>query len=116
MFNEAASYRKREGRDQAIVTLTDKKTKVRRDYYLGPYDSPESKQLYYRLVAEWESSGGKLPACPNDRSRNAQQILTIDELSLAYWRHCEGYYLTRPQGWCRIILPPTASGGGAERA
>ena len=49
------SYRKRDDRDQAIVTLTDKKTKVRRDYYLGPYDSAESRQLYFRLLAEWES-------------------------------------------------------------
>ena len=49
------AYRKRDDRNQAIVTLTDRKTKVRRDYYLGLYNSAESRQMYYRLLAEWES-------------------------------------------------------------
>ncbi len=38
------SYRKRSGYDQAIVTLTDSVTKRRRDYWLGEYNTPESRE------------------------------------------------------------------------
>jgi hypothetical protein len=58
------AYRKRSDRNQALLTLTDRKTKARRDYYLGDYNSPESKQLYYRLLAEWESLGYRLTCSP----------------------------------------------------
>ncbi len=37
------SYRQRKGYDQAIVTLTDSVTRYRKDYWLGPYGSPESR-------------------------------------------------------------------------
>ncbi|MCE7967886.1 MAG: hypothetical protein DYG94_03965 [Leptolyngbya sp. PLA3] len=37
--------------DQAIVTLTDSATKRRRDYWLGEYGTPASRELYYRLIA-----------------------------------------------------------------
>ena len=37
------AYRKRSGYDQAIVTLTDAVTKRRRDYWLGEYGSPASR-------------------------------------------------------------------------
>ena len=53
------SYRHRKGYDQAIVTLTDSVTEYRKDYWLGPYGSPESRELYHRVLAQWES--GFLP-------------------------------------------------------
>ncbi len=105
MSNETLpSYRKREDRDQAIVTLTDRKTKVRRDFYLGPYGSPESKQLYHRLLAEWESSGHTLPAHPGPQAIDAEQRLTISELTLAYWRHCESYYRSQEAECIKVAL------------
>jgi hypothetical protein len=36
------TYRIRGGYDQALVTLTDARTKKRRDYWLGPALSPET--------------------------------------------------------------------------
>ena len=55
------SYRQRKGYDQAIVTLTDSVTRYRKDYWLGPYDSSESRELYHRVLAQWESGGRRLP-------------------------------------------------------
>ena len=59
------TYRRRPGYDQAIVTLTDARTKKRKDYWLGPFDSPESRELYHCIIAEWEANGRRLPAAPN---------------------------------------------------
>jgi hypothetical protein len=30
-----------------------------RDHYLGKYDSPESREKYHRLVAEWLNGSGQ---------------------------------------------------------
>jgi integrase len=98
------AYRKREDRDQAIVTLTDKKTKVRRDYYLGPYDSAESRQLYFRLLAEWESSDRTLPAHPDEESRRRENQFTVSELALAYWKHCDSYYRSQESQCIKVVL------------
>ena len=45
------SYRKRSGYDQAIVTLTDSVTKRCRDYWLGKYNTLESRECYHRVIA-----------------------------------------------------------------
>ena len=55
------SYRKRKDRNQALVTLTDAVTKRRRDYWLGEYGTPASRERYHRLIAEWEANGRRLP-------------------------------------------------------
>lgn len=55
------SYRKRAGYEQALVTLTDSVTKKRRDYWLGPHGSNESREMYHRIIAEWEANGRRLP-------------------------------------------------------
>lgn len=54
-------YRQRPGRTQALVTLTDAVTKKRRDYWLGEYGTPESRELYYQVIAEWEARGRRFP-------------------------------------------------------
>lgn len=46
------SYRKRAGRTQALVTLTDSVTRQRRDYWLGEHGTPESRERYHRVLAE----------------------------------------------------------------
>ncbi len=58
------AYRKRiiRGREVAIVTLSDVVTKRRRDFYLGLYGTPESRERYACLLAQWESGGRRLPA------------------------------------------------------
>ena len=55
------SYRSRAGYSHALVTLTDSVTGKRRDYWLGPHGSPESREAYHRVLAEWEASGRRFP-------------------------------------------------------
>ena len=40
--------------DVAFVELNGKR------HYLGDYNTPESKQRYHRLLAEWSANGGRL--------------------------------------------------------
>lgn len=49
------SYPQRKGYTQAIVTLTDSATGKRRDYWLGEFGSPASRESYHRLIATWEA-------------------------------------------------------------
>ena len=58
------AYRRRSGYGQALVTLTDSASGKRRDYWLGPYGTPASRELYYRLLAEYEALGRRLPPRP----------------------------------------------------
>ena len=55
------TYRKREGRSQALVTLTDSVTKRRRDFWLGEHGTAGSRELYHRVIAEWEANGRRFP-------------------------------------------------------
>ena len=55
------SYRSRAGYSHALVTLTDSATGKRRDYWLGPHGSPESREAYHRVLAEWEANGRRFP-------------------------------------------------------
>lgn len=54
------AYRQRKGYDQALVTLRDAVTKRARDYWLGPYNTPQSRELYCRVIADWEANGRRL--------------------------------------------------------
>ena len=55
------AYRSRAGYAHALVTLTDSATGKRRDYWLGPHGSPESREAYHRVLAEWEANGRRFP-------------------------------------------------------
>ena len=61
MSRNYPSYRVRPDKNLAVVTLTDSLTGKRRDYYLGEYDSPESRERYHQLIAAWDRSNGQLP-------------------------------------------------------
>lgn len=77
-------YQLHKASGQAVVTLDG------RDFYLGEYNSPESKMEYNRLVGIWQVNGRRLP---NDILSSAgADSLTINELFLAYWQHAEAYY------------------------
>ena len=58
---KAPGYRKRQGYSHALVTLTDSATGKRRDYWLSPQGSPESREAYHRVLAEWEANGRRFP-------------------------------------------------------
>jgi hypothetical protein len=78
------SYRQRKGYDQAIVTLTDSVTRYRKDYWLGPYNSPQSRELYHRVLAQWESSGRRLPVTLDDKPADITQV-SVGEVLNDYW-------------------------------
>lgn len=58
-------------------------------HYLGLWGNPETQQAYNRLIGQWAANGRKLPDTIEDMS--------VAELILAYWQHCEEYY-RRPDG------------------
>ena len=64
--------------DQAFVELDG----VRR--YLGPYDAPESREAYHRLLAEW-SANGRSASTP-------REDITVVEGCLRYWQYANSYY------------------------
>ena len=53
-----------------------------RDHYLGPHGSPESRERYQDLVAEW-----RIRTCDSD-----QYTLKIDDLALLYLEYAKQYY------------------------
>jgi hypothetical protein len=80
-----------------------------REVSLGRYDSPESREAYRRLVADWCTANGRPDLAarainntadalqsitPVERfdKRSAPKSITVAELIVAYLDHCEGYY------------------------
>ncbi len=91
MARRTPSYRNRNGYDQAIVTLRDSATGFRRDYWLGSFDSPESREYYHRLIAEWEANGRRLPdACEGTTAAGDGD--SVAEILAGYWRWAQAYY------------------------
>jgi integrase len=82
------SYRLHRQSGQAVVTLPDGRG-GRRDALLGPHGTPESRQEYLRVLAEWEANGRRLP--PRGAEPSAPD-LTVNELALSYWEHAAAYY------------------------
>ena len=85
--NPVPSYRLHKSSGLAVVTipLTDGR---RRDVLLGPYDSPESKAEYARVVSEWQTSGGRSAG-----TATAAGSLSVNDLLLAYLAHAARYYV-----------------------
>jgi len=53
--NRVPAYRRHRASGQAMVQLDG------RVFYLGDYDSEESRNAYNRLVTEWLANGRRLP-------------------------------------------------------
>lgn len=49
-------------RDRAFVEINGQRK------YLGRYNTPESKERYHRLLAEWQANHGQLPVKPIEMS------------------------------------------------
>lgn len=83
MTQRIPSYRFHKARNCAVVTLAGK------NHYLGAYDSSESWEKYYRLVAEFlaKQNAPQPPPLPADSP------LTMTELAALYWKHAAAYYL-----------------------
>src|SRR5258708_2420786 len=87
------SYRLHRATGQAVVVLD------RRSYYLGKYDTPQSRAEYARVVAEWLANrrqhrpANSSPPAPPSSHAHACPDLTVTELCVAYWKHVETYYV-----------------------
>jgi len=73
-------YRRHKASGKAIVTLS------KRDFYLGVYGSPESKECYQEVVAKWLAAGRRWP----DEAPSAG--LSVNEILLRYVEYCEVRY------------------------
>ena len=79
------SYRLHKARNLAVVTIEGK------DYYLGSYDTPASKQKYAALIRAWqERQEQTLPS--KDEPLQPTDRVTINELILIYLKHAADYY------------------------
>ena len=77
-------YRHFKPKDLAVVRIDG------RDVYLGKYDSPESREKYNRVIAEWLTTGAPPP--PAAATVADQGGLTVNEVILAYLRHAKDFY------------------------
>jgi hypothetical protein len=68
------SYRLHKPSGQAVVTFSGK------DHYLGRFGSPESREAYDRLVAEWLANR----RCPAPLSCERIEPISISQLLDAY--------------------------------
>jgi hypothetical protein len=87
------SYR-RHSSGQACVTVRDAAGR-RRELLLGPWDSPESKAEYARIIFELAVHQGKLFQQRQDQAGASD--LTVNALILAFWKHAEEHY-GKPRG------------------
>ena len=60
-----------------------------RDYYLGPYGSPESRAEYDRVIAEWLASG-RQDSSPTAPTQSESRV--VNEVLLAYIDFAEQHY------------------------
>ena len=79
-------YRHYRPKNLAVVRINGK------DHYLGRYDSPESRDNYRRVLAEWLAKGRTDREVPDQRA-GPDSGLTVNELILAYVRFVDGYYV-----------------------
>jgi integrase len=99
------SYRRKvvQGRDYACVTLRDRETKRSRDFLLGRYDSPESRERYALLLVQWERSGRKLPEAVRV-SMSRVGGLTITQLCDLYWQEVGSRMTPAEQDHTRLAI------------
>ncbi len=93
------SYRHHKSSGQAVVTLSG------RDVYLGRYDTPESRDRYHQVVTEWLANHRQTPASSTTGAMPDCKLITVNELFVAYWQFCHGYYVTdgQPTGECANV-------------
>ena len=87
----APKYRRQrrpQSTDDAFVELDGER------HYLGSYDSPESREAYHRLLAEWSANGRHAPTKAED--------VRVVEVCAKFWEHANVYY-RRPDGTPTIL-------------
>jgi hypothetical protein len=79
------SYRLHRARNCAVVTING------HNHYLGRYGSPESYEEYTRLITAWQA--GVVQLGPSAGSNGAQQVVSNNDLILAYWTFAKSHYV-----------------------
>ncbi len=81
-------YRLHKASGQALVQISGCRT------YLGKHGTPESRERYRRLIAEWLCNGQASPGSLSSSSTHQTdgKGVSINELVLAYWHFAVGYY------------------------
>ena len=82
------AYRCHKARNCAVVTIDGK------NYYLGPYGSPESHEKYARLIAQ---RAAKVPIGDGPPNATAASPSSVNELILRYLDFASGYYVKHGQ-------------------
>ena len=90
LTHKLPSYRLHRASGQAVITLAG------RDYYLGTYNSPESRTEYDRLIQEFLANSRSAGAVQSQANQGAQTV-TINELITTYWDFALGYYVKNSQ-------------------
>lgn len=80
----SSSYLLHKARGCAVVTIEGK------NHYLGRYGSPESREKYGRLIAEWSQRATANPIQPLPTADPAE--LSVNDLILRFLNHAEVYY------------------------
>jgi hypothetical protein len=76
-------YRHYKPKDLAVVRING------HDIYLGKYGSPESREKYRRIVAEWLTTNHP----QTERIQPTEAALSVNDVILAFWtRHAEKHY------------------------
>jgi integrase len=86
------AYRKKSGRQQAVVTLSDADTGKRKEYPLGPYGSDESWSRYWYLIEQWRAAGERWPDEPDAGRQRIGQGPSVSRVVVEYVKHAKGYY------------------------
>jgi integrase len=98
IVNRPPRYCRHKSTNRAMVYIDGKAR------YLGAWNSPESKEAYKQIVAEW--SGRQLPPDPPKPADVAPRALTIAEALLQYKLHAERYYKSRETDNLKEALRP----------
>ena len=94
------SYR-RHATGQATVRLGG------RDFYLGTYESPESREKYYRFLAAWVAEGRPRSwSGPRDDGPGVEEkdSTTVGEVMVAYLDHADAYYVKHGQPTSEVAV------------
>ncbi len=85
-------YRHHKATDQALVEINGQRL------YLGRHGTPDSKERYERLIAEYLHNGRRLPDWAGQRraSSSKSSLLMVNVIA-RYWEHAKQYYV-RPDG------------------
>lgn len=91
------SFRYHKPSGQAVVTINGQ------DFYLGPWNSADSRAEYDRRLAAWLACGRQLPP-------SSSTSLTVSEMLVPYWRFAKQHYRKHGQPSEELWSPLLAVG------